>query len=384
MKKFGVKLKEDLFIHYRKRFLLWLICLGLFALAALFSWMVRKDLYDQQAAGRWSADGDYAQLSYFYPLIEEPVDFDFQNLHHQIEEELKKSSMEAQGESTRLFLDAYSTSGKITLSTDYGEMEVNAVGVTEEFFRFHPVRLLTGSYFDENMLMKDGIILDEDAAFMLYGSNDVVGMPVYVGSAQYYIRGVVEREDSYLAQKAGLDSSLCYVPVDTLLSLGIREGSYTYEVLMPNPVDDFAKNILQTVLGDTEGRMEIIENSSRFAPEARKEVMFTLPLRSMSSKGILYPYWENIARAAEDIVAVFYAIQMITFLLFAVLTLRYLWYRFQNRTWNLRTLWEKIQLMWEKRRNPGVRKVFGEKNRNSGKLGVYAKSRKKSPKITHK
>lgn len=351
MKQFGVRLKEDLLIQYRKRFFLWLICLGFFVLAALLSWLVRKDLYDQQAAERWSQDGDYAQLSYFYPLAEEPLDFDFQSIHHQIEEELKKSSMEEQGESARLFLDAYSTTGKITLSTEHAQMEVNAVGVTEDFFRFHPVRLLTGSYFDENMLMKDGIILDEDAAFQLYGSNDVVGMPVYVGSEQYYIRGVVEREDGYLAKKAGLDSSLCYVSVDTLLSSGTREGSYTYEVLMPDPVDDFAKNILQTVLGDTDGQMEIIENSSRFSPEARKEVLFDLPLRSMSSKGILYPYWENIARAVEDIAAVFYAIEALTFLLAAALTLWYLWYRFQNRTWNLRILWEKIQRIWEKKRD---------------------------------
>jgi len=142
------------------------------------------------------------------------------------------------------------------------------------------VTLLAGSYFDEEMLMEDGIILDEDAAFQLYGSNDVVGMPVYIGDQSFYIRGVVERAVGYLEEAAGLESSLCYVPVQTLLELGVVEGSYTYEVLMPNPVDGFAKNILVTALNDTENKLEIVENSSRFSPSARKKLALSKSLRT--------------------------------------------------------------------------------------------------------
>lgn len=328
------------------------MCLLCFALATFLSWFSRRDLYDQQAATRWSADDDYAQLSCFYPVMEQPTDYDFQSLHHLMEESLKNASMESEIEGAKLFIDAYSMTGSLMLSTDNADMEVKAVGVTEQFFQFHPVRLLEGSYIDENMLMLDGIILDEEAAFTLYGSNNVVGMPVFIGNTQYYIRGVVEHDDGYFSKKAGLDSSVCYVPAEILLNMGVVEGSYTYEVLMPNPVDGFAKDILKTALNDTEGRLDVVENSARYLPQARKEILMDYAVRSMSSKGIIYPYWENVARAMEDIVAAFYAIQMVTFVVAVVLTLWYIWYRFKNRTWNLKMLWEKFQDFLEKKRVP--------------------------------
>lgn len=377
MKKLGGKVREDLLIRYRKGFFVWCICLFLFIAATVLSWFSRRDLYDQQAAARWSEDDDYAQLSCFYPVTEQPTDFDFQSLHHSIEEALKNAAMESETEGAKLFIDAYSMTGSLTLSTDNADMEVKAIGVSEEFFQFHPISLLKGSYFDENMLMKDGIILDEDAAFTLYGSNDVVGMPVFVGNSQYYIRGVVERDDGYLAKKAGLDSSVCYVPAETLLNLGIVEGSYTYEVLMPNPVDGFAKDILVTALNDTEGRLDVVENSARYLPEARKEILWDYAVRSMSSKGILYPYWENEARAMEDIAAALYAGQMVTFVVAAVLTIWYVWYRFKNRTWNFQMIWERFQDFLEKRRTRAPKRIEKtEKPKKLAKSEKPAKSKK--------
>ena len=358
MKTIGKKLWSDLTKRYRAGFFIWLICLLIFCVATFFSWYSRQDLYDQQAAARWSDADDYAQLSCFYPITENPTDYDFQSLYHSIEEALQGASMEKENELAKLFVDAYSVTGSLTLSTDNGTMEVNAAGVTENFFLFHPVTLLTGSYFDEEMLMEDGIILDEDAAFQLYGSNDVVGMPVYIGNQSFYIRGVVERAAGYLEEAAGLSSSLCYVPVQTLLELGVVEGSYTYEVLMPNPVDGFAKNILVTALNDTENKLEIVENSSRFSPSARKEILYDYALRSMSSKGMIYPYWENIARAKEDICAAWYLVQIVTFAVTAALGIWYIWYRFKNRQWNLKMLWENgrnlIERKLEKKRESEV------------------------------
>ncbi len=350
MKAFGAKLRKDLGIRYKRWFILWVICLVLFGAVTVLSWLSRNHLYDQQAAKRWSQEDDFAQLSCFYPITDRPTDYEFQSLYHSIEEALKAASMETENENAKLFVDAYSVTGALTLSTENAEMEVKAVGVSEQFFYFHPISLLSGSYFDENMLMKDGIILDEEAAFTLYGSNDIIGMPVYIGSDRYYIRGVVAHGNSYLQKKAGLDSSVCYVPIETMETLGMPEGSYTYEVLMPNPVDGFAKDILITALNDTEGRLEIIENSTRFSPDARKELLLDYPLRSMSSKGILYPYWENVARAVEDIVAALYAVQIVTFLTVGILMLWYLWYRWKNRTWNLKMLWERGQEIMDKRR----------------------------------
>lgn len=350
MKQLGKKTWLDLTQRYRKGFLVWGICLLLFGIVTFLSWWSRHDLYDQQAAKRWSEQNDFAQLSCFYPVTVQPTEFDFQSLYHTIEEELKNASMETDTEVARLFVDAYSVTGALTLSTDNGTMEVKAVGVTDDFFLFHPVTLLQGSYFDENMLMKDGVILDEDAAFTLYGSNDVVGMPVYVGNQPFYIRGVVERGDGHFEKAAGLQTSLCYVPVQTLLETGSIEGSYTYEVLMPNPVDGFARDILEKALKDTKNQLEIVENSLRFGADNRKEILFDFGTRSMSSKAIIYPYWENVARAKEDISAAFYLVQYITCILVFMLTIFYIWYRFKNRTVGMKTFVDFISRFMEKLR----------------------------------
>ena len=89
MKQFGVKIRTDLFTRYRKGFIIWALCLVLFVMATMLSWFCRQDLYDQQAAVRWSEEKDYAQLSCFYPVTEQLSDYDFQSLHHSIEEALK-------------------------------------------------------------------------------------------------------------------------------------------------------------------------------------------------------------------------------------------------------------------------------------------------------
>lgn len=339
---------QELTCRYRKGFLTFIFCVLLFCISTLGTWFVTKDLFDQQAASRWSVQTEYAQLSCFYPISMPLSDFEFQSLHHAVEDGLKKASIETEAESAKLFVDAYSVSGTLNIASQNHEMEVNVVGVSDNFFLFHPVTLLQGAYFDENMIMKDGVILDEDAAFQLYGSNDVVGMPLYIGNAQYYIRGVVGKDNSYFAKKAGLTSSICYVAVDTLEKYGVTEGSYTYEVVMPNPVDDFAGGIIKSALNDTKQQIEIVENSARFSFDAKKEVVLDFGTRSMSRNSIIYPYWENIARACEDVCGVLFIIQIAGALIATGLMIIYMWKLYKERKWSLRGIWERIQNLWRK------------------------------------
>lgn len=334
---------QELCGHYKKGFLTFIICVLLFSTATLLTWFATKNLYDQQAAKRWSDNGEeYTQISCFYPISMTLSDFGFQSLNHSVEDALVKASLESASEDAKLFVDAYSTSGKLTIATENHDKEVKAVGVSDHFFVFHPIKMLTGSYFDENMIMKDGVILDEDTAFALYGSNDVVGMPVYIGNKPYYIRGVAAREDGYFAKKAGLSEAVCFVSIDTLETHGIIEGSYTYEVVMPNPVEGFASDIVITALNDTEQKIEVVENTNRYSMEAKKDVLLDFGIRSMSKNSILYPYWENIARAKEDVCAGLFVVQSIPFAIAVILLFWYVKIVYKNRTWSLKKLADKI------------------------------------------
>lgn len=333
---------QELTGRYKKGFLTCIMCVLLVIISTLCTWFATKNLYDQQMAKRWAKDADYAQISCFYPVSMTLSDFDFLSLHHSIKAALEKESITSYSEDAKVFVDAYSVSGKITISTESGEKEVDVVGVSDNFFLFHPLEMLTGAYLDESMLMKDGLILDEEAAFALYGSNDIVGMPVYIGGNPFYIRGVAALEDGYFAKKAGLSSSVCYVPIEVLEKYGEVIGSYTYEVVMPDAVEGFAKNIVTTALNDTEQKIEVVENSSRFSFGAKKEVVLNFGIRSMSRNSILYPYWENISRAVEDVCGALFIVQVVCFVIATTFFLWYVRYIYKNRTWTIKSVGEQM------------------------------------------
>ena len=343
--------RHELCGRYKKGFLIFVICVFITILSAFGTWLLTKDLYDQQAADRWSDTADdYAQISCFYPIAMELDDFGFLSLHHSVEEALTTASIAAESENADLFADAYSVTGKIQISSENADKEVNVVGVSDSFFLFHPVQLLAGSYFDENMVMKDGVILDEDTAFQLYGSQDIVGKTVFIGGNPYYVRGVASRDTSYFAKKAGLSEAVCFVPIETLLTHGTIVGSYTYEIVMPNPVEGFAKDTVVAALNDTQQQIAVVENSTRFSFGAKKEVVLDFGVRSMSRNSILYPYWENIARATEDICGLFFILQSVTFVIAAVLFLWYVRILYKNRTWRTKDLLNKISdAMYERK-----------------------------------
>ncbi len=329
--------------RYKKGFLIFAICVLITVLTAVGTWLVTKDLYDQQATDRWADKADdFAQISCFYPISMELSEFGFLSLHHSVEEALTAASLTAESTDADLFADAYSVTGKIHISTENTGKEVNVVGVSDSFFLFHPVRLLTGSYFDENMIMKDGVILDEDTAFRLYGSEDIVGKTVYIGGNPYYIRGVAARDEGFFAKKAGLSEPVCYVSVDTLKTHGTIVGSYTYEIVMPDPVEGFAKEAVSAALNDSEQKIEVVENSARFSFGAKKEIVMDFGVRSMSRNSILYPYWENTARAVEDLCGLLFVVQNVAFVIAAVLFLLYVRILYKNRTWSIKGLAGKM------------------------------------------
>ena len=334
---------QELCGRYKKGFLTFVICVLLLIVCVLTTWFLTKDLYDQQATKRWADKADdYAQISCFYPVSTELSDFGFLSLHHSVEEALTKASIASENANAELFEDAYSVTGKLHISTETAGKEVNVVGVSDAFFLFHPIRLLTGSYFDENMIMSDGVILDEDTAFELYGSQDIIGKTVYIGGVPYYIRGVAARDDSYFAKKAGLSEPVCFVSVDTLKTHGTIVGSYTYEIVMPSPVEGFAKETIVAALNDSLQEIEVVENSTRFSLRAQKEIVLYFGVRSMNRNSILYPYWENIARATEDICGLIFVVQTAAFIIAAVLLILYVRILYKRRTWSVKALVTKV------------------------------------------
>ena len=310
----------------------------------------------QTAADRWSSKKNASQVSCFFSVGSGITEDEIIDFEHTVDSALVDASVvqESENPGARLWADAYSADGTVNISTDKANITADAIGIGGDFFLFHPVKLLNGAYFSGNDLMQDYCVIDEDAAWQLFGSNDVAGMMVYIGGIPHIVTGVVERPDGRLAEAAGLDSTLVYVSYQTLNELGISHGINHYEIVMPNPVTGFAVNYIREKLGTEEKETEIVENTTRYSLLSRLKLLTQFGVRSMNGKAIIYPYWENIARGYEDILA------LLT--LFGILFLAYpvglglvffcIWWK--HKGWTMRDvrlkLMDKAERWVEKRR----------------------------------
>jgi len=277
----------------------------------------------QQMARRWSKENDAAQVSCFFAADSETTEDTILMFEHGIDSALTEASVvqESENPGARLWADAYSADGKITLSNNKTSVTADAIGIGGDFFLFHPLTLINGAYFSGNDLMQDYCVIDKDAAWQLFGSYDVAGMTVYISGIPHIVTGVVERPEGRLAEAAGLEGTLVYVSLETLETLGTSYGINHYEIVMPDPVTGFAYNHVKENLGKEENATEVVENSARYSLLSRLKLIGQFGVRSMNGKGIIYPYWENMARGYEDILMILTLLQLLTLLYPVILLL---------------------------------------------------------------
>ena len=172
----------------------------------------------QNMAGRWSEKGGVSQISCFFSRDSGVDENTIKGFEHALEAALLEASItsESPNANARLWADAYSASGKLVITGNSSQVEVNAIGVGGDFFLFHPLYLLNGSYFSGSDLMQDHIIIDEDIAWQLFGSNDVVGQQVTIGGVPHLIGGVIRRDSGRMNDNAGNGSSIAYVSFETM------------------------------------------------------------------------------------------------------------------------------------------------------------------------
>lgn len=321
--------------------LITVLSLAIFLVLTIWSDHLVGSLTDQQAAMRWDDEGKSAQVSCFLSdgvTLDEGMVINFEK---QLEQQLKEvlSSEEYSEENgRRLIVDAYSSQGQIAITSEKGSLEAAAVGVGGDFFYFHPLTLVSGRYLSGDDLMKDYIMLDEEAAWQLFGSSDIAGQSVMIGGIPHYVSGVVKRQDGRFARKAGLDKTVVYLSNESLAAYGKGGNINTYEVLAPNPVKHFVYTAVKEKLGIAEEDMEVVENSSRYSLESLIPVILDFGTRSMQNSAIKFPYWENIGRGAEDVKALALLFQGIFLLVPAVIILVFLVIKWKNRNFTWRDI----------------------------------------------
>ena len=97
-----------------------------------------------------------------------------------------------------------------------------------------------------------------------------------------------------------------------------------------------------------------MENTSRFSLFNELKVLAAFGTRSMNGKAIIYPYWENIARGYEDIIALFvlFMLLLVLYPLILCIVCFILWWK--HKGWTIKGVWlkvkDKTERYFEKRR----------------------------------
>lgn len=363
-------------MKYIKKYVQWIAAAASFIIFLILlgvSNHMADSLLSQNMSERWSSEGNVAQISCFFSVNSSITKDSIEEFEHSVDGILEEESItletqseedgQQRNESARLWADAYSADGTVNIASDRASISASAIGIGGDFFLFHPLQLINGAYFSGNDLMQDYCVLDEDAAWQLFGSNDIAGQMVTIGGTPHIVTGVIRRPDGRLNEAAGLSETVVYVSYETLEQYGTNNGINHYEIVMPDPVSGFALGKVKEKLGSDEKNVEILENNSRFSLLSRIQTVLEFGTRSMNGKAIIYPYWENEARGYEDIIALI-TVLMFLFLLYPtvfVIVRIVKWWK--HRKWTFKDLWNRLRdrlerqaEVWrEKRRNKKIR-----------------------------
>ncbi len=290
----------------KKRYILLIaangISLLLFAVFSMIAAGISGSLDDQQVISRWTDGSErYSQVSVFTaPLSGMSIDSVFMTRVN-IDKKLVENSIVSEKENARLWADAFSfEKGKVSLISDYGSTEANAIVTGGDFFLFHELELLSGYYYSDDDLMHDRILIDETLAWQLYGSSDIEGKHVILDGKYFYISGVYKRSEDPDAEKLMGTAPLLYIPYQGNELIGGTNYFTCYEVCMPNPVSGLAEMIVRDSVSVTEENRVTVVNSERYSLKNRFSLMKNFRYRTVRDSLIVYPWWENMARISED------------------------------------------------------------------------------------
>ena len=283
------------------------------ALAALLLRGIGPTFETITAAERFRGESDlrFAQIACYLPSDKGLGEENIAEIREKLDARFVEQSLTAP-ENGSLFLDAYSMRTRLTASTEHGTVEAAAFGVGGEFFYFHPLRLRSGTYIAERDLMDDLVVLDETLAWRLFGGIDLAGMPLTINGEPFVVAGVVAMEEDFAAERALTEEGMLFLSCSALARVGVETAIDCYEIVLPDPISGYARSTVEELVSVGEGT--IVENSGRFSLRRLFEVVGSLGQRSMRTGAVVYPYWENALRYAEDWAALLLVVAVVAVL----------------------------------------------------------------------
>ena len=270
---------------------------------------IADNVPDQTSYLEWG-NKDYAQVACYTSKADGFTKDEIMKFEYELHKDQKENP---------LWTDCYSGQGNLSVSNGNTTVDGKAYGVGGNFFVFHPLKLLSGSYIDTENVMKDYILLDEEAAWQLFGSNNVEGLSVTINGEPLVVAGVFQRPDNRFNNASGNDQITYYVCYEALEKYDELAAITSYEVIMANPVKHYARDyITKSFLSDPEDEnkdvirdMHIIEISDRYSLSFKWNRLKNFGNNAMDLDEIIYPHWENIARAYGDVLTLIFFLEIL-------------------------------------------------------------------------
>lgn len=339
--------------------LLFLVSLALYFILTAYGEGCINKQSDITAYREWAGDQKYGQISCYFDKNAYISEYTVQETKFNINNELRQLGKQEETESDH-FLYAYYGENEGRIASEERSVSVKMRLVGGDYFLLHPLKMLTGTYFTPADVMQDYCIVDEKVAFELFGSDNIAGQLVVLDGCEFIVRGVFESNTERFHEAAGDSGKIVYVSQDGYaqsLGYGLNDARPVdaYEFVLPNDVPGYALDIVKKCFSDSSTAL-LIDQSERFDMENLWEIFKHRSERSMIVTRYYYPFWENIARAYEDILARVFVGRALCLLICGVLFVTLLVYLYRN----LRPSGADIKNFFEKIVE-GVRKLFRRK-----------------------
>lgn len=220
-------------------------------------------------------------------------------------ESIRKSLNQALLEQQVQIVDAYAGFSTQTLTQGNNSLTIPLTGVSGTgFASFRHMELLSGSYLMDDAYNTRSIVLDELAAWQLFGAIDITGFTVKVQDKTLTVAGVVRLPDNWQSRLSRQDQAQAFVPYATLSELDSRLNITSYEVRLPEPVSGMGLQFLRDALSSTginPDEIELVDHEARLGLATLLTSWRAVGSRALRDNAIALPWWENASRAAIDL-----------------------------------------------------------------------------------
>ena len=248
---------------------------------------IPKELVEYGASDKWGADS-HAHLAAYMTSDQGFDAYAFMKLKSEITSAYTTDSIETDKV-------IYSASSEIPLSLEAANTGTSASCTAtvylEDFFKFHFIPLKEGAYPTDSDTFTNAILIDENAAWRLFGTGSgAVGMEVLIGDEYYTVCGITEPLSGVYTDTYG-DKPRVYLRADSGYMWTEKTSFTTLDVMLPDPITNYAVNILSEKTNSYNGAVRSIDD--RFFGKELDKIRSGTTALITDSSDTEYPFFEK-------------------------------------------------------------------------------------------